>query len=131
MTKIFISQINHNKIIAHAKKFSPVEVCGILAGLGNKIIGVYPVPNILNSLTRFQMEPMKQLRVLTRIDSLGLDMIGYYHSHPEGPNRPSATDCEENHFPHVFSLIASKESGVWKIYPFLMSMHTFKKIDFQ
>jgi len=38
------------------------------------------------------MDPRDQLRVYNEIDDLGLDLVGYYHSHPHSEARPSPTD---------------------------------------
>jgi len=38
------------------------------------------------------MDPRDQLRVYNEIDTLELDVIGYYHSHTRTEARPSPTD---------------------------------------
>jgi proteasome lid subunit RPN8/RPN11 len=38
------------------------------------------------------MDPKDQLRVYNEIDDLGLDVLGYYHSHTHTEARPSPTD---------------------------------------
>jgi len=40
----------------------------------------------------YYMDPRDQLRVYNEIDDLGLDLIGYYHSHTHSEARPSPTD---------------------------------------
>jgi proteasome lid subunit RPN8/RPN11 len=40
----------------------------------------------------YYMDPRDQLRVYNEIDELGLDLIGYYHSHTHTEARPSPTD---------------------------------------
>jgi proteasome lid subunit RPN8/RPN11 len=40
----------------------------------------------------YYMDPRDQLRVYNEIDSLDLDVIGYYHSHTHTEARPSPTD---------------------------------------
>jgi proteasome lid subunit RPN8/RPN11 len=40
----------------------------------------------------YYMDPRDQLRVYNEIDELGLDPVGYYHSHPHSEARPSPTD---------------------------------------
>ena len=40
----------------------------------------------------YYMDPRDQLRVYNDIDALGLDLVGYYHSHTHSEARPSPTD---------------------------------------
>jgi proteasome lid subunit RPN8/RPN11 len=40
----------------------------------------------------YYMDPKDQLRVYNEIDDLGLDLVGYYHSHTHTEARPSPTD---------------------------------------
>ena len=40
----------------------------------------------------YYMDPRDQLRVYNEIDDLGLDLVGYYHSHTHTEARPSPTD---------------------------------------
>ena len=40
----------------------------------------------------YYMDPKDQLRVYNEIDDLGLDLVGYYHSHTRTEARPSPTD---------------------------------------
>jgi proteasome lid subunit RPN8/RPN11 len=101
------------ELIAHARQGEPDEVCGILAGRDGVISHVFPVRNTAESVTaehgvfrdrdtgraangraavHYYMDPRDQLRVYNRIDDLGLDVVGYYHSHTHTEARPSATD---------------------------------------
>ena len=129
MKEILISKRNLRKIRRCAAHSTPLESCGILAGVDDHIARVFPVPNALASATEFQMEPLKQLEVLEKIDALGIEMVGYFHSHPFGPGKPSETDCRMSFFPKNISLIAFYNSGFWKINAFLMSMHSYEPLE--
>jgi proteasome lid subunit RPN8/RPN11 len=41
---------------------------------------------------RYQIAPEDLLRVYREAGRSGLDVVGYYHSHPDHPARPSETD---------------------------------------
>jgi len=43
--------------------------------------------------TRYEMAPEEQLRLLERVEREGHEIVGFYHSHPTGPPRPSPTDA--------------------------------------
>ena len=63
------------------------------------------------------MDPAEQLRAFDRMNSSGLDLLGIYHSHPVGPEGPSATDIAEAAYA-VVHVIWSHEQGVWKVHGF-------------
>jgi proteasome lid subunit RPN8/RPN11 len=101
------------ELIAHAQAADPAEACGILAGEGDRVTRVFPVRNTADEIARergvfrdretgepaagrrsvhYYMDPRDQLRVYNEMDALGLEVIGYYHSHTHTEARPSATD---------------------------------------
>jgi proteasome lid subunit RPN8/RPN11 len=101
------------ELIAHAREGTPEEVCGILAGRDGRVERVFRVSNTADAVSaergvfreresgvaapgrkpvHYYMDPRDQLRVYNEIDDLGLDVIGYYHSHTHSEARPSPTD---------------------------------------
>lgn len=91
----------------------PEEACGLLAGLNNTSMWVYPIENELHSSTRFRMEPQEQLNALLDIDLKGWDLLAIYHSHPRGPELPSETDILEHFYPDTLCLIWSGGESGW------------------
>ena len=92
-------------VATHARKGAPAEVCGVLGGSRgqssesdgdaqpDRVTDVYRTENVAESpRTRYRIDPERQLAVLERIDAEGLDVVGFYHSHPTGPAEPSETD---------------------------------------
>ena len=100
-------------LIEHAQEGDPDEVCGMLAGRDGRVERVFRVQNTADEVTadsgvfrdrasgvaapgrravHYYMDPRDQLRVYNEIDNLGLDLIGYYHSHTHTEARPSPTD---------------------------------------
>jgi proteasome lid subunit RPN8/RPN11 len=92
----------------------PEEACGLVAGLGWESKQVYPVENKLHSSVRFLMEPEQQVRFLLEIEANGWELLAIYHSHPNGPDTPSATDIAEIAFPDAITIIWSRAGGEWK-----------------
>jgi proteasome lid subunit RPN8/RPN11 len=94
-----------------AKRACPNEICGILAGRrvpnGREVELVFPTANVHPDPTRqYQMDPSEQLRTLLRIeDDLGLEVIGFYHSHPAGPAELSETDRLRANWPDASYLL--------------------------
>jgi proteasome lid subunit RPN8/RPN11 len=101
------------ELIAHAREGNPDEVCGILGGHDNRVERVRRVRNIADQVpaerevfrdrqtaaatpgrrpVHYYMDPMDQLRAYDELEDLGLDVVGYYHSHTHTEARPSPTD---------------------------------------
>lgn len=96
------------KIIEHAQREAPREICGWLAGEGNEVGGVYPVPNVAEDPeVGFRMHPELQLSTMREIRDLGLELTGIYHSHPRTPPVPSARDRGLAAYPGAVHLIVS------------------------
>lgn len=98
----------------HVNRHLPAEACGLLAGTEDQVINIYPVTNILHSPVRYRMDPQEQLSAFQDIDVAGLEMLGIYHSHPNGPEIPSATDIAEAYYPEAVYLIWSLSTGEWR-----------------
>ena len=118
------------ELIAHAREGDPDEVCGILAGRDGQVSRVFRVNNTADSVSadsgvfrdresgvasagrkpvHYYMDPRDQLRVYNEVDDLGLDVIGYYHSHTHSEAYPSQTDVEKAVYPDSYWLILSLE----------------------
>jgi [CysO sulfur-carrier protein]-S-L-cysteine hydrolase len=101
------------QLIEHARAENPDEACGILAGREQRVERVFPVRNTADEIAadrgvfreresgqptsgrrpvHYYMDPRDQLRVYNEIDELGLDVVGYYHSHTHTAARPSSPD---------------------------------------
>jgi len=109
-----------DQIIADALARLPAEACGLVAGRNGEAARVYPVTNILNSPVRFMMDPQEQIDLLLQFDRQGWDLLAIYHSHPYGPERPSATDVAECGFPEAVQLIVSPDQKGFQIRGFFI-----------
>ena len=86
-------------ILGHARQGYPLEVCGVLVGRsggaeGARVEQVVRVPNREqhDPRVRYQIAPEDLVRVQREARAQGRDIVGYYHSHPDHPARPSETD---------------------------------------
>ena len=81
-------------MIEAARAGYPLEVCGVLLGEGRFVHAVVPVPNAEpeSPRVRYRIAPEELARIQREGREVGLDIVGYYHSHPDHPARPSATD---------------------------------------
>jgi proteasome lid subunit RPN8/RPN11 len=81
-------------IQAQAQAGYPREVCGILLGRDGRVEEAQACGNLAvdRAHDRYQMDPADQRRIEKGARSRGLEVLGYYHSHPDHPADASATD---------------------------------------
>jgi proteasome lid subunit RPN8/RPN11 len=53
------------------------------------------------------MDPVQQIKAMLAMEAEGLELIAIYHSHPDGPARPSPTDVALAYYPDTVQLIIS------------------------
>lgn len=94
---IVIERPSYDALVEHAREGKPNEVCGVLGGTYGEerstVETVARTSNISpNPASEYHMDPEEQLDRLEAIEHQGLDVVGFYHSHPTGPPAPSRTD---------------------------------------
>ena len=104
---IMIPKAIYDDMITHAQEGFPLEVCGILGGVGDTVSANYRMTNTDASNEHFMMEPKEQFAVVKDLRAKGLAMLAIYHSHPETPARPSEEDIRLALTPDVSYLIIS------------------------
>jgi len=137
ITRGALDQVN-----AHASEGYPHEVCGVLIrrdGVGavtdtrrmrnviedpertrdpylkNFIREVFPALSNLDeerARDRYLMDPRDQMRIQRECDDAGLEIIGYYHSHPDHPARASVTDAEHSWAGFVYLIVSCVKGEV-------------------
>ena len=80
-------------MIAHSRFTYPEEACGLLAAdSGGRLRMVYCLTNSDRSETAYTIEPTEHFRALQHAEAQGWTLVGTFHSHPQSPPFPSATD---------------------------------------
>jgi proteasome lid subunit RPN8/RPN11 len=103
-------------ITAHAEANFPNEACGLLLGrrLGDQILisDAVPSANIAaEPAHRFEIDPGLRLRLQKAARTGAGDIVGHYHSHPNGAAQPSATDRQGIFEVDLLWLIAAVRDG--------------------
>lgn len=78
-----------------AARSYPHEGCGALLGPASGVVdSTLPLPNTEEDAprTRFVVSPRDYMAVEDQADARGVRLLGFWHSHPDHPARPSATD---------------------------------------
>jgi proteasome lid subunit RPN8/RPN11 len=121
--KLCISAELAEKIFKHGVDAYPHECCGALLGRDTnsgdlpsrprEIFDLFPLINRREDSpqNRFSVTPRDVMDADRAAQSRGLDIIGWYHSHPDHPAKPSEYD-REHAWPWYSYIIVSVHQGV-------------------
>ena len=109
--KVQISETAFQAVLSHAGTAHPQECCGLLLGNANTITQTQPAANVHpNPSTHFEIDPAVLIAAHKAAREGGPQVIGYYHSHPNGAVEPSATDrAQAAHDGTVWAIVAGGE----------------------
>src|ERR1700704_4320194 len=125
-----IEYADYEALRAHGEETYPNECCGVL--LGKNIAGEGDSAAAMNSAAtvntvqeivragntrtdsahnRYNIAPQELVKIQRQARGLGLDIVGFYHSHPDHPAQWSTTDFAEAHWLGCSYIITSIEHG--------------------
>jgi proteasome lid subunit RPN8/RPN11 len=96
----------------HGEETYPHECCGALVGGRGHVVATVPLPNTTEEgpRRRFLVRPADYRLAEQRAGELGGELLGFYHSHPDHPARPSQYDLDHA-WPTFAYVIVSVRSG--------------------
>jgi proteasome lid subunit RPN8/RPN11 len=113
-----IGKLQFEELRRHGEQTYPHECCGVLLGEidGEGVKDVRTVVRCGNTRTdsphnRYHIDPRELIRIEREARELKLDIVGFYHSHPDHPARWSQTDLAEAHWIGCSYVITSVEQG--------------------
>jgi len=118
LSRLVISPRHLQTIGHHGVTTYPEECCGVLIGRA----GADGEPTVVERLlavgnerddsrhNRYVISPETVLAAQREARAAGLEIVGYYHSHPDHPSRPSDFD-REHAWPGLSYLIVAVERG--------------------
>jgi len=112
--RLTLGSTHLERMLRQAAAEAPLEACGLLAGKDEQVQKVFPMRNAARSPVRFRLDPQEQFDLFNAMEERNLELLGIYHSHPNGPPRPSRTDIAEAAYP-VVNLILSPLQGQWQV----------------
>ena len=109
-------------IRGHGVDTYPNECCGALIGDNGVVQHVTPLANVTEegARRRFLVRPADYKFVEDEARRLNQELLGFYHSHPDHPARPSQYDLDHA-FPFFWYVIVSVQEGqpkdmtVWQL----------------
>ena len=118
--KVAISAAVDDAIRRHGEETYPHECCGALVGHEGQVTATVPLSNTTEEgpRRRFLVRPSDYRLAESRASELGAELLGFYHSHPDHPARPSQYDLDHAWptFAYVIVAVAAGKAGdmtVW------------------
>lgn len=127
----------YDDVVDHAVRGDDEEVCGVLAGESDPdsarddqvgttdwsersvVTETYPAENAAETpRTRYLIDPEELFGIVETVEASGREVVGFYHSHPSGPTRPSGTDVARATWPDRSYVICALDGhpfvGSWR-----------------
>jgi proteasome lid subunit RPN8/RPN11 len=114
---LHLSYSDYAALRAHGEETYPHECCGVLLGNsvpdGNHVRQIVRAGNTRTDRAhdRYNIAPEELIRIQRQARTLGLDIVGFYHSHPDCPAQWSQTDFAEAHWVGCSYVITRVDQG--------------------
>lgn len=113
---ITIAEAQLNEIREHGVRDYPYECCGLLLGRyredGKVVTETYPISNAREESAkrnRFLITPEELMRGERYAAGRDLEVVGFYHSHPDSPAVPSNYDLEHAWPTYSYIIVSTSE----------------------
>lgn len=113
---ITIAEAQLKEIREHGVRDYPFECCGLLLGRyrenGKVVTETYPISNAREESAkrnRFLITPEELMRGERYARSGDLEVVGFYHSHPDSPAMPSNYDLEHAWPTYSYIIVSTSE----------------------
>jgi proteasome lid subunit RPN8/RPN11 len=113
-----LSETIYSALRTHGEETYPHECCGVLLGRsGDDVNTVEEAVRAGNTRTdsahnRYHIAPQELVKIQRQGRERGLDIVGFYHSHPDHPAQWSQTDFAEAHWLGCSYVITAVATGV-------------------
>jgi desampylase len=96
IARLLLPQSLRDAIAADARAAFPRECCGLIEGRREgstvRALTVHPVRNLAHDPDRFELDPAEHFRLMRSLRGTGREIVGCYHSHPNGRAELSPRD---------------------------------------
>jgi proteasome lid subunit RPN8/RPN11 len=106
----------HATLLEEAARAHPRECCGLLLGQGDRIERVMPAVNVHPDPERhFEIDPVALFAAHKAARGGGPQVLGYYHSHPNGRVGPSPVDrAAASGDGRIWAIVAGRNVLFWR-----------------
>ena len=98
MTALLLSSAHRAQIESEARSAFPRECCGLLEGEREadtiRVTALHAARNLSTDSDRFEIDPAAHFAAIRIARANGHEIVGCYHSHPNGGGEPSVRDGE-------------------------------------
>jgi proteasome lid subunit RPN8/RPN11 len=114
---LVIARDAYSALRRHGEEAYPEESCGVLAGRfgdgGSAVVFAIRCNNVRRDSprNRYAIDPKELIQVQREARKEGLDIVGFYHSHPDHPAEWSSTDLDEANWVGCSYVITSAARG--------------------
>jgi predicted GIY-YIG superfamily endonuclease/proteasome lid subunit RPN8/RPN11 len=131
MPDITLSPSAQAAMLAAAARAWPQEACGLLLGTGTHIVLAQECTNVApEPLHHFEIDPVALIAAHRHARAGGPQIIGYFHSHPNGLAQPSATDsASRSGDGSIWAIIADAKITVWRDAPSAFEALSYRLAD--
>lgn len=104
-------------MVEGAKAGNPQETCGLLSGTMSidacHVTRIWPAANLAaDPIHHFELDPAVRFAAENHCRQAGRQVVGHWHSHPNGRLDPSPADLAMAYEPHmIWVIIALKPDG--------------------
>ena len=129
---------DYQKLRAHGERTYPHECCGVMLGKAsaerNEVHKIVEAGNTRtdSAHNRYHIDPVELIRIQKQARALSLDIVGFYHSHPDHPAQWSATDFAEAHWlgcSYVITRVAAGKADVTNSFALRGTSEEDKRFD--
>lgn len=106
-------------LLQEARNAVPNECCGLVTGKPGLAEAVVPAKNVHpHPATGFEIDPTTLLATHRNVRPEGRQIIGHYHSHPNGNAKPSPRDAARaTQNGQIWFIIANDTVSAWQAVP--------------
>jgi proteasome lid subunit RPN8/RPN11 len=123
IARLILPQALRDRIAAQVCAAFPRECCGLIEGTREGgaacASAIHPVHNLESEPDRFELDPAEQFRLMRALRGSGRELIGCYHSHPNGRAELSPRDragAGENDFVWLIAGVTAEGATTWSCY---------------
>ena len=104
-------------LISEARQAHPRECCGLMLGKEGSIVAIQPAVNVHpEPENQFEIDPQALIDAHRNARMGGPQVLGYYHSHPNGRAHPSAHDeAMATGDGAIWAIIAAGSVSFWRL----------------
>jgi proteasome lid subunit RPN8/RPN11 len=140
MSELHLPRAVYESLRSHGEETYPHECCGALLGTstleGWRIVEAVRAGNTRtdSAHNRYHIAPVELVKIQREARAKGLEIAGFYHSHPDHPARWSTTDFAEAHWlgcAYVITEVANGKAAVTNSFLLAGAMEEDKRFEAQ